>query len=175
MEEAGELHPIKIGPKQIRKFDPREVATRARLVPEKIRSRIGQVDPAGELYARAYEMLNEGASARELVISLRQTQLAIDAIVKDWNGSGSGQLLIPQAIRVHLETIVGQFQSARGLVVQVSALDDRNITLGNRVSELESDAAAMSERSTGGIPSSSSDPGADLKQLSHDRSDESAR
>ena len=71
---------------------------------------------------RAYEMLNDGASARDLVIALRQTQLAIEGIVKHWNDSGSGQLLIPPVIRVHLESIVGKFQSARELVAQVSDL-----------------------------------------------------
>lgn len=175
MEEAGELHPIKVGPKQIRKFDPREVSARKRNVPEKVRSRAAQADPAGEIYARAYEMLNEGASPRDLVISLRQTQQAIDGIVKDWNESGSGQLLIPQRTREWLESIVGKFQSARELYDQVSGLDDRNIALLNRVRELETEVADMHERSTGAIPSSTSAPGADPKQVSHDRSDDSSR
>ena len=35
MEDAGDLHPVRIGPKQVRRFDPREVSARARHVPEK--------------------------------------------------------------------------------------------------------------------------------------------
>jgi hypothetical protein len=76
----------------------------------------------GEVAARAFELFNEGKTIREIVIALREEPSKIETLKEQWENSGGADIVINDAARKALESVVGQFKGVSELVDLVCAL-----------------------------------------------------
>jgi hypothetical protein len=92
----------------------------------------------GETAALAFEMFEEGAPVRKVVIKLRQSPERVEALHDQWvNGGGSELVLNPVAQR-ELERLVGPFDGVADLVQRVAELTNRLAELASRLAAAES-------------------------------------
>jgi hypothetical protein len=91
----------------------------------------------GETAALAFEMFEEGAPIRKVVIKLRQSPERIEALHDQWvNGGGSELVLNPVAQR-ELERLVGSFDGVADLVHRVAEMANSLAELTNRLAAAE--------------------------------------
>jgi len=98
LEERGVLHPHVV--EGVHFFDPAEIH-RARA------ERAAGAPTDGEAAALAFEMLDHGASLREVVKRCRVTPERARVLATDWKKMGSGELVISAEIRAEISRVLG--------------------------------------------------------------------
>ena len=121
-EHQGKLHPRRVRREDARGheqvvvvYDPKELA--------KVPRGIGRFTPreAGETQARCFEMFDQGKSFREIVIALRETSDTVHDLHESWLNDGGSLVVISDAARSALETLLGPFETVTDLVDLVTA------------------------------------------------------
>ena len=98
LEERGELHPRVID--GVHFFDPEEIH-RART------ARAPSAPPDGDAAALAFELLDQGASLRDIVKRCRVTPERARALATEWKKMGSGELVISAEVRAEISRALG--------------------------------------------------------------------
>jgi hypothetical protein len=85
-------------------------------------NRPGVVSPrhAGEITARAFELLEEGRSGREIIRELRLTVEELRELREKWTDEGGADLIISPNAKEALEKIVGPFSDVTQLTERVA-------------------------------------------------------
>lgn len=85
-------------------------------------NRPGVVSPrhAGEITARAFELLEEGRSGREIIRELRLTVEELRELREKWTDEGGADLIISPNAKEALEKIVGPFSDVTQLTERVT-------------------------------------------------------
>jgi hypothetical protein len=85
-------------------------------------NRPGVVSPrhAGEMTARAFELLEEGRSGREIIRELRLTVEELRELREKWTDEGGADLIISPNAKEALEKIVGPFSDVTQLTERVT-------------------------------------------------------
>lgn len=86
-------------------------------------NRPGVVSPrnAGEITARAFELIEEGRPGREIVRELRLTIEEVRELREKWHSEGGADLIISPTAKEALGKIVGSFDSVTELVERVTS------------------------------------------------------
>ena len=97
-------------------YDPKQLAAmpRSDRFARRIRSE-------GEVAARAFEFFEEGKTIREIVIALREEPSKIETLKEQWENFGGADIVINDAARKALESVVGPFKGVADLVDLVCA------------------------------------------------------
>jgi hypothetical protein len=98
LEERGELHPRVID--GVHFFDPEEIH-RART------ARAPSAPPDGDAAALAFELLDQGASLRDIVKRCRVTPERARALATEWKKMSSGELVISAEMRAEISRALG--------------------------------------------------------------------
>lgn len=125
-ERRGRLHPVRVerrnaagGPGAVLVYDPAELGRLPRRKPDP-----GQSDP-GEIAARAFEMFDEGRSARQVVVALRVPPESADELREWWEAQGGSDVVLTPGAHAALEEVVGPFVGLAGLLDAVRSFTDR--------------------------------------------------
>jgi DNA-binding transcriptional MerR regulator len=118
----GKLHPQKERRtlsngtvREVTVFDVHEIMKLAR-------RRGRDVNDTDEVAARAFEMFEDGAPLREVVIKLRKAPERIEALHEQWLNCGGSELVVNPVARRELEHILGPFVGVAELVQRVTEL-----------------------------------------------------
>lgn len=98
-------------------YSPDEVSKLA------IRMNRGAILPrdAGEVTARAFDLFEEGKSAREIIRELRLTVEAVQELHEKWRDSGGTEIVISPKAKDALEKILGPFKTVTDLVDRIES------------------------------------------------------
>lgn len=126
LERKGRLHPVK-GIRMDRNwersvflYDPDEVGRIPR------RDRGSEARSPGEVCARVYELLDDGATVRQIVVETRESSDRVREIKARWIDDGGFDRVIVPAAWEALEAAIGKFESVTELVERVTALAKAN-------------------------------------------------
>jgi hypothetical protein len=99
-------------------YDPHELKKLATRM-----NRPGVVSPrhAGEITARAFELIEEGRSGREIVRELRLTIEEVRELREKWQTEGGADLIISPVAKEALEKVVGPFNDVTDLVERTTS------------------------------------------------------
>ncbi len=117
------LHPRKVlrdlpngGSRPVWVYDPKELAR----IPAARRQRAKMMPgDRGEIAARAFEMFDEGASSRVVVMRLREPPETVEILREQWERLGGSELVIHPDLHAELVRLVGAFDSVAGLIARL--------------------------------------------------------
>jgi hypothetical protein len=96
--------------REVRVYDPHEVAG----IPRRRTVRVPN-DP-GELAARAFELMEQGKSLREVVVDLREAPAKVAELHEQWLNLGGSDVVIGRAAADEIVGLVGPFDGVAGLI-----------------------------------------------------------
>lgn len=97
-------------------YDPNELVRMPRP------RRLSSENAEGELHARVFELFDEGATVREVVIATRETVSKINELREQWLDAGGADFVVGTQARATLEGYVGAFATIADLVLRVRDL-----------------------------------------------------
>ena len=86
------------------------------------RRREPNANDTGEIAARAFELFEDGAATREVVMKLRKAPERIEALHEQWLNGGASEFVLNAVARRELERTLGPFAGVAELVQRVTEL-----------------------------------------------------